>query len=295
MLYTTRVAWILKHHSDLSHATWHDVPTNEKDELVARVQVDFILDWTKKNHRLTVMKTFRKRFNAIRYELHKIYKTFENAEEALANRPSWVNPNVWVKLCGRWSSEEFKSDTDSHLVDFFKDVRWSKKKGKFVTPLIEENYNEMARKLAKLEPKKHTKEAATTIFEEVLSHRSGYVRGLGEMVIPDSSRGCNDEVITELTTVAARHQEDVARHEKDAQYYKSQLDELRGDVKVLLERQREYDKLMTTLMSESSLKESLIERLKELHNLLLRTTRAHFLNILASKSDQGDDKPSTIF
>ncbi|KAF5465271.1 hypothetical protein F2P56_015293 [Juglans regia] len=267
MLYTTRVAWILKHHSDLSHATWHDVPTNEKDELVARVQVDFILDWTKKNHRLTVMKTFRKRFNAIRYELHKIYKTFENAEEALANRPSWVNPNVWVKLCGRWSSEEFKrlseqnkcnrekqkmnhtvgrtsflrlmelrSDTDSHLVDFFKDVRWSKKKGKFVTPLIEENYNEMARKLAKLEPKKHTKEAATTIFEEVLSHRSGYVRGLGEMVIPDSSRGCNDEVITELTTVAARHQEDVARHEKDAQYYKSQLDELRGDVKVQLLR-----------------------------------------------------------
>ncbi|XP_040990908.1 uncharacterized protein LOC121238131 [Juglans microcarpa x Juglans regia] len=119
MLYTTRVAWILKHHSDLSHATWHDVPTNEKDELVARVQADFILDWTKKNHQLMVMKTFLKRFNAIRYELHKIYKTFENAEEALANRPSWVNPDDWVKLCGRWSSEEFKVRRVLHCLTCF--------------------------------------------------------------------------------------------------------------------------------------------------------------------------------
>ncbi|KAG6730733.1 hypothetical protein I3842_01G095400 [Carya illinoinensis] len=37
-IFTTRVTWLVKHHMDLSHASWHAVPANEKEELVTRVQ-----------------------------------------------------------------------------------------------------------------------------------------------------------------------------------------------------------------------------------------------------------------
>ncbi|XP_042946930.1 uncharacterized protein LOC122280042 [Carya illinoinensis] len=170
VVFTTRVTWILKHHGDLSHPSWHDVPENEQQELISRVRADFFLDWTKKNHCDTVMKALRKRFNHIRYDLHKRYKQYGTNEEALANGPHLVSPENWVKLCSRWSSEGFKmisernkcnrekqqtnhttgrtsfvrllemrSENDGdNLVDFFKEVRWSKKKGTFVTPMMEE-------------------------------------------------------------------------------------------------------------------------------------------------------------
>ncbi|KAG6725671.1 hypothetical protein I3842_02G043400 [Carya illinoinensis] len=104
-IFTSR--WLVKHHVDLSHPSWHDLPDNEKEELIARVQADFVLDWTKMNHRDTVTKILGKRFNHIRYELHKIYKSYKTNEEALANMPELVTPTTWVKLSARWSSVEF--------------------------------------------------------------------------------------------------------------------------------------------------------------------------------------------
>ncbi|XP_040994427.1 uncharacterized protein LOC121240973 [Juglans microcarpa x Juglans regia] len=83
---------------------------------------------------------------------------------------------------------EMRSGNEENSVDFFEEVRWSKKNDKFVTLMMKEKYNEMAAKMAELELEKQTKEAATTIFKEVLGHKLGYVRGLGEMVISESSR-----------------------------------------------------------------------------------------------------------
>ncbi|KAG6620663.1 hypothetical protein I3842_Q055100 [Carya illinoinensis] len=271
-IFTSRLTWLVKHHVDLSHPSWHDLPYNEKEELIARVRADFVLDWTKKNHRDTVTKTLRKRFNHIRYELHKIYKSYKTNEEALANVPELVTPATWVKLCARWSSAEFRmifeknksnrvkqqtnhtagrtsfvrlmqmrSESDEHLIDFFKEVRWSKKKGKFVTLATEEKHNEMVAKYSKLEPEKQTKDVAASIFREVLGHRPGYARGLGEMVIPESSRQNTAEKFAALT-------ERAERHEKDAKYYKNQLEELRGNVEKVLAKQAEYDKLLSSYM-----------------------------------------------
>ncbi|XP_042969010.1 uncharacterized protein LOC122301681 [Carya illinoinensis] len=104
-IFTSR--WLVTHHVDLSHSSWHDLPDNEKEELIARVQADFVLDWMKMNHRDTVTKILRKRFNHIRYELHKIYKSYKTNEEALANMPELVTATTWVKLSARWSSVEF--------------------------------------------------------------------------------------------------------------------------------------------------------------------------------------------
>ncbi|KAF5465356.1 hypothetical protein F2P56_015372 [Juglans regia] len=107
-LFTTRVTWLVKHLVDLSHATWHNVPTIEKEELITRVKADFILDWTKKNQCDMVTKTLCKRFNHIRYDLHRTYKQCESNEEALVNVPLLVTPTTRVKLCARCSSEDFK-------------------------------------------------------------------------------------------------------------------------------------------------------------------------------------------
>ncbi|XP_042940815.1 uncharacterized protein LOC122275700 isoform X8 [Carya illinoinensis] len=65
-------------------------------------------DWDLENHRLTVLKQLRKRFNAFHHELHKKYLSYESHEEALASGSCMVDPVVWVKLCGRWGSDDFK-------------------------------------------------------------------------------------------------------------------------------------------------------------------------------------------
>ncbi|XP_042969139.1 uncharacterized protein LOC122301833 [Carya illinoinensis] len=135
---------------------------------------------------------------------------------------------------------EMRSGNDETVVDFFKEVRWSKKKDKFVTPMTEKQYNKMAANMSKLEPEKQTKEAAMTIFKEVLGQRSGYVRGLGEMIIPESSRQATDAQIAELT-------ERAERHEKEAADYKRQLDDLRENVMLL---QAKYDKFIKRYESE---------------------------------------------
>ncbi|KAF5465951.1 hypothetical protein F2P56_015913 [Juglans regia] len=172
-MFTTRVTWILKHHADMSYARWTDVPKAEKDELIERVRDDFELDWELKNHQLTVWKQLRKRFNAFHHELHMKYLKYGSHEEALANGTSLVEPHIWVKLCGRWGSDAFKKMSEQNkenrkrlkinhtagrksfvrileekrsrnenLVNFYKDVRWSKKKDQFVTSTTEDLYRQ---------------------------------------------------------------------------------------------------------------------------------------------------------
>ncbi|KAF5458195.1 hypothetical protein F2P56_022249 [Juglans regia] len=127
----------------------------------------------------------------------------------------------------------------SNLVDFYKEVRWSKKKDQFVSPTTEELYHKMVGKLSDLEPEVRTTEATTWVFRDVLGHKSGYAKGLGEMIIPESIQKQDSERDKQYVEVV-----------KEAAYYKNEVAELRGDVRVLLERQQEYDKLINMLMSE---------------------------------------------
>ncbi|KAF5463028.1 hypothetical protein F2P56_018980 [Juglans regia] len=72
----------------------------------------------------------------------------------------------------------------------------------------------MVGKLDDLEPKKCTEEAAATVFWEVLGHKSGYARGLREMVILESTRLHDREWEKECLVV-------VEKYKKDDDYYKS--------------------------------------------------------------------------
>ncbi|KAG6722725.1 hypothetical protein I3842_03G174300 [Carya illinoinensis] len=283
-MFTTRLTWIVKHHCDMSYPRWSDVPQAHKDELIDRVRGDFELDWELENHRLTVTKQLRKRFNAFHHELHRIYLSYANHDEALANGTVLVSPLVWVKLCGRWGSEAFKKistknrenrkrliinhtagrksfvrileekRTESgNLVDFFKETHWSKKNSKFLSPATEDKYKDMVGKLDNLEPEQRTDETAAGVFREVLGHRPGYSRGLGEMVIPESTRQRS----------LAREKEYLAlieKHKKDAESSKSEMEAMKANMQLLLERQAETDRLLRAFFAANpSASESLRE------------------------------------
>ncbi|XP_042982960.1 uncharacterized protein LOC122312424 isoform X2 [Carya illinoinensis] len=223
-MFTARVTQIIKQHCNMSYARWTNVPQAQKDELIDRVRGDFALDWDRENHRLTVRKQLRKWFNAFHHELHKKYESYGSHEEALAAGSTMVDLQVWVKLCERWGTEEFKRiarqnrenrkaltinhtagrksfvrlmeekrATTTNLVEFYKGSHWSKKNGKFVTSATKNTYNEMVSKMDGLEPDQRNDEAASIVFREVLGHRPGYARGLGEMVIPESTRQWNTQ------------------------------------------------------------------------------------------------------
>ncbi|RWR85109.1 hypothetical protein CKAN_01395500 [Cinnamomum micranthum f. kanehirae] len=226
------------------------VPQAKKEELIARVKSDFLFDWERENHRLTVTKQLRKRFNSFHHDLHKIYLKYGSHEEALANGTSLVDLLVWVKLCGRWGSDEFKKmsaqnrenrkkltinhtsgrksfvrileqkragNNSTNMIDFYKETRWSKKKNAFVTADTEETYKKMQGRMDGLEPEQRTDEAAATVFREVLGHRPGYARGLGEMVIPESSRQRDQLKMQQYMSEIERQKQDAEQRRRDAE------------------------------------------------------------------------------
>ncbi|KAF5452106.1 hypothetical protein F2P56_027139 [Juglans regia] len=125
---------------------------------------------------------------------------------------------------------EEKRATNANLVEFYKETRWSKKNGRFVTAAAEDTYKEMVGKMDGLEPEQCTDEAAVSVFREVLGQRPGYARGLGEMVIPESTRQRDREREREYLAL-------IEKHKKDADNYKTQLDAVRDELRELRERQ----------------------------------------------------------
>ncbi|XP_042972691.1 uncharacterized protein LOC122304482 [Carya illinoinensis] len=252
----------------MSYARWSDVTQAHKDELIDRVRGDFELDWEMENHRLAVTKQLRKRLNAFHHELHRIYLSYASHDEALANGTVLVNPLVWVKLCGRWGSEAFKKLStknresrkrlvinhtagrksfvrileekraeSANMVDFFKETHWSKKKNNFLTPVTEDKYKDMVSKLDTLEPEQRTDERIAGVFREVLGHRPGYARGLGEMIIPESTR--------QRTLAREKEYLDlIEKHKKEVESSKSEMEAMKANMQLLLERQAETDRLL---------------------------------------------------
>ena len=109
----------------------------------------------------------------------------------------------------------------------------------------------MQGRLDGLGPEQRSDEAAATVFREVLGHRPGYARGLGEMVIPESSRQRDKVEMQQYMSEAEKHKKDAEQYKKDAEQYKkdaeaykSQLDAMRTEMRELREHQIENDKVM---------------------------------------------------
>ncbi|XP_040998191.1 uncharacterized protein LOC121244238 [Juglans microcarpa x Juglans regia] len=220
MIFTGRVSWIIKVQADMTHASWSVVSPKEKDELIDHVKADFVLDWTRLNHRETVMMALADKYNAFHYELHKEYLKYSTHEEALSGGTSLVEKPIWECLCQRWASNTFKDisqrnkcnrqkqrvkhtggrksfvrileekrETTPNLVAFYKEVYWSRKKGKFINATSKHNYNLMVEKLNEKEPDEDEDDAdaAEEVFKKVLGQKSGNAQDISSYVLaPDN-------------------------------------------------------------------------------------------------------------
>ncbi|XP_035542018.1 uncharacterized protein LOC118349727 [Juglans regia] len=97
--------------------------------------------------------------------------------------------------------------------------------------------NTMCEKLDMIQSEEHTDEAANIIFKDVLGHRSGYTRGLGGSVIPETRPSAMSAQFKHLA-------QENEKHKHEALMYKTELDELKRDVRQLLVWQMSYDQRM---------------------------------------------------
>ncbi|XP_042986043.1 uncharacterized protein LOC122314485 [Carya illinoinensis] len=107
-LFTGRLTEIIKVYADMRHASWSRVPEDEKTELIDCVRADFVLDWSRDNHREMVSNHLANKYNTYHYVLHKIYLKYASHQEALRGGTDKVEKNVWEKLCEYWASAAFK-------------------------------------------------------------------------------------------------------------------------------------------------------------------------------------------
>ncbi|XP_035543230.1 uncharacterized protein LOC109002123 isoform X3 [Juglans regia] len=77
--------------------------------------IDFVLDWTKENHRQAVVTALADKYNAYHYKLHKHYLKYASHEEALSDGMSLVEKgNGYVK------ASPFKRYTKMHVGSCFR-------------------------------------------------------------------------------------------------------------------------------------------------------------------------------
>ncbi|KAF5447880.1 hypothetical protein F2P56_033397 [Juglans regia] len=103
---------------------------------------------------------------------------------------------------------EEKCSMTSNLVEFYKDVCWSNKKGKFMTEEAKEIYKSMVGKFNDIEPEQQTTYATRSVFREVLGALVGYAKGLKEMVIPKIARVTEHECNKQYAEAMGRHKKE---------------------------------------------------------------------------------------
>ncbi|KAF5450450.1 hypothetical protein F2P56_030804 [Juglans regia] len=237
---------------------------------------DFVLDWTRLNRRETVMMALADKYNAFHYELHKEYLKYATHEEALSGGTSLVEKPREC-LCQRWASSTFKDisqrnkcnrrkqrvkhtggrksfvrileekrETTPNLVAFYKEVHWSRKKGKFINATSEHNYNLMVEKLNEREPDEDDSDvdAAEEVFKEVLGQKSGYAQGLGHAVIPEPSPSMRKN--KDFVRLFEENEKNKAAAEKVTVHLESLLDGMAAMRKNFYE----YEQQMNIRMSE---------------------------------------------
>ncbi|XP_041005525.1 uncharacterized protein LOC121250463 [Juglans microcarpa x Juglans regia] len=148
---------------------------------------------------------------------------------------------------------EEMNEQASNLVAFYKEVHWSREKGRFITDTAENNYNLMLERLKETEMDGDMDGAANAAFKEVLGHRSSYATGLGHSVIPDPSPSLRNN--RNYQRIVEENEE----NENDANLYKNQLEALRSDLLEFKNQFKDYEKLMNTRMKD-------LESQRESHN-----------------------------
>ncbi|XP_040993047.1 uncharacterized protein LOC121239789 [Juglans microcarpa x Juglans regia] len=151
---------------------------------------------------------------------------------------------VWEWLCHQWARDEFKKMSDQNKENRRKQ-KVNHTSGRTLFVVLMERRNEMVQKMNAKEPEDRTDEAVATIFREVLGHRSGYSRGMGHSVMPESPKlpGVPNEEFEHLA-------EENAENRKNAEYYQNRLKEIECGFMAMRDHMREYEECVNIRMSE---------------------------------------------
>ncbi|XP_042964332.1 uncharacterized protein LOC122298585 isoform X2 [Carya illinoinensis] len=270
-IFAGRVTWIVKLHAEMRRASWTHVPENEKEELIDRVRDDFILDWTKANHRQTVIRALSRQYNAFHYQLRQKYLEYGSHEIALSSGTTLVKQPVWEWLCDRWNSEGFKKVSLQNTANrqkqkvkhtcgrksfvrmmeekgcpnlgaSYKEIHCSRKKSTFVDATTEHSHNQVVETLNEMEQNENINDAAAAAFRE--GPGSGYVRGLGHSVKPGAPPSvCNS---LEFHRIVAKNEKNF----NNAEYHKDQFETLKCDLLALRNRMKQFDQRINSYMSK---------------------------------------------
>ncbi|KAG7945405.1 hypothetical protein I3843_03G242000 [Carya illinoinensis] len=275
-LFSGRVTTIVRLHANMMHASWKAVPKEEKEELIDRVKADFKLDWTQSSHRECVTNAVARKYNGFHYLLRKQYIRYGSKEAALSGGTSWVEKPVWEHLCRMWSTEEFEkmskrnqknrqkqnvnhtggrkpfvrileemNEEDPNLIQFYREVHWSRKKGCFITGQAEQNYKLMLERLDETEVNtENNNEKCNAAFKEVLGYKAGYATGLGHSVIPEAS------IALRKNRDYVRIVEENERNKNEAHMYKSQLEVLRDELHSFKNQFKDYQSTMNNRVAD---------------------------------------------
>ncbi|KAB1200505.1 hypothetical protein CJ030_MR0G007044 [Morella rubra] len=215
-IFIERVTYLVRHFADISYRSLKFVPQKDKDELYNRILGDFVLDWDRFEDRECIKARLAYSYKSYRHQLHKIYKRFQNKEEAMANPLEELSKEVWEKSCNLWADDDYQRLCDKNVANRRKLKVNHTVGSKSLLSLYEESleddgnkiqfykqshmkrdlvtWNQMIAAFAERDPSMKSVKIAEEVFYEVLGH----ARGMGKFVIPPPSTSARSSQIAHL-------------------------------------------------------------------------------------------------
>ncbi|XP_035549215.1 uncharacterized protein LOC118349275 [Juglans regia] len=275
--FISRVGYIARHFAPITCKSWKHIPEVDKEELYARVRGEFLLDWNEDEVKESVKAKLQRSYNDYHHTLHKIFKKYSTKEEAIAHVPDDLNQADWEILCDRWADPKYKKlcdqnalnrsnlkvnhvagsksfarlleekrGEDTTLIDFYKLTH--SKDGSFTTPTAEENYHRM-KDLWNERNTAGSSRTAEDIFNEVLGHKSGYAKGLGNYVIPIPSSSRSSKVI-QLTQQVEKYKNEMEVYKEKWEESVQRAESMQSNINNMVEKQSEYDRRLSEIMAQ---------------------------------------------
>ncbi|KAI5311151.1 hypothetical protein L3X38_045501 [Prunus dulcis] len=102
---------IIRKKCPMNYAYWGDIPKDKRNELMDEITLNYDIDLKNVDCGNYVNKIMARRFRDFKHELHKHFKFFPSAEEALANPPLEIverdATHEWLVLCTHFQSPNF--------------------------------------------------------------------------------------------------------------------------------------------------------------------------------------------
>ncbi|KAK6931972.1 Transposase-associated domain [Dillenia turbinata] len=111
----TKGGCILRQFAKFDGTTWKHQPKELKDDIISKCMENLNYDGSKKMES-AIQRQLGNHHKNKQYRLHLHFKKFSSKEKALKNPPINVRMDEWVKLCDKFTSDNFQDDLRSEEV-----------------------------------------------------------------------------------------------------------------------------------------------------------------------------------